>query len=270
MNKERFLLRESQGINFYACRAFECIPHIRHGFSTRRGPGPEAEVNFFNLGNSSRHVPARVNEIRRRLLSALDLEDASLITLRQVHSNRVHIIEDNAAQWNPSEGDALVTRVENTALAVQVADCLPILIADPANNAVGAVHSGWRGTLLRVLPQTIEVMKKAFNSNPADLRIAVGPGIRACCFEVGHEVAELFNNEYPGCSEATDRPGKSMLDLVKVLHTQMDHAGVLPAHRYDLGACTRCNPDEFFSYRAEGPATGRMMAVIALIYPKAQ
>ncbi|MBN1571075.1 MAG: peptidoglycan editing factor PgeF [Acidobacteria bacterium] len=264
MNKEEFLLREVQGIRYYTCRIFESMPQVRHGFSTRCCGAPDPKSDSFNLGDVSWDFPARVSENRRRFLSALHLENALLITLHQVHSNHVHIIEDNAGQWNPADGDALVTRVKNAALAVQTADCLPVLIVDPMNNAVAAVHSGWRGTLSRILPRTIRVMQRAFDSDPSTLEIAVGPGIRACCFEVGSEVADLFENEYPGCCSAMDQSGKYHLDLAKVLDIQMNFSGILRHHRHDLAVCTRCKQDEFFSYRAEGPAAGRMMATIGL------
>jgi YfiH family protein len=267
MNGKEFLLRESQGIHYYSCCAFERVPHLHHGFSTRCGGAPDLNESSLNLSNSLWDSPARVSENRRRFLTTLHLEDAHLITLRQVHSNRVHIIKNISSQWNQSEGDALATRVENVALSVQVADCLPVLIADPVANAVAAVHSGWRGTLSQILLQTIREMEKAFNCDPSTLLVAVGPGIRACCFEVGSEVADLFDGQYPGCcspSSAIDNSRKYLLDLGKALDVQMNLAGIQPEHRYDLGACTRCNPNEFFSYRAEGQAAGRMMAVIGL------
>ncbi len=256
MRSNGFILREFWGIPYYSCCAFESLPRLGHGFSTRHGG---------NLGNSSLNSEEKTNKNRSRFLSALHLEDAQLITLHQVHSDRVYIIEDIAAQWNQSEGDALATRVEAIAIAVQIADCLPILIADPSNNAVAAVHSGWRGTLSRILLQTIRRMRQTFNSDPAELLIAVGPGIRTCCFEVGSEVAELFDREYPDYRLAKPieaRPGKYLLDLCGALDIQLDLAGVRPENRFDLGACTCCNTNEFFSYRAEGPASGRMMAAI--------
>jgi hypothetical protein len=247
MRGEGFVVRKFRGIPYYSCRAFENLPQLCHGFGTRQGGGsPESS---------------------RRFLSALHLEEARLTMLRQVHSNRVYIIEDNSRQWNRSEGDALSTRMENVALAVAVADCFPVLIADPVGKAVAAVHSGWRGTLSGVLLRTIREMQQAFRSNPATLLVAIGPGIRACCFEVGSEVAGLFEKEYPGArlaQPANARPGKYLLDLASALDMQLDLAGVLPGNRYDLGACTCCNTREFFSYRAEGPAAGRMMAVIGL------
>jgi YfiH family protein len=262
-----FILREFRRIPYYSCFAFEALPHLHHGFSTRRGGAPDLKENSLNLSETLWDSPARVNENRNRLLSALHLADAPLITLRQVHSNRVHIIEDISAQWNLAEGDAIATRVESIALAVKTADCLPVLIADPANNAIAAAHSGWRGTLSRILLCTIREMQWAFGSDPSQLLAAIGPGIRACCFEVGRDVADLFKNEYPGCCSANVTAGhgkKYLLDLGKVLDMQMNLAGIRPENRYDLGACTCCNTHEFFSHRAEGPAAGRMMSVIGL------
>jgi YfiH family protein len=267
MRRAGFVLRESQGIPYYSCRAFESLPHLRHGFSTRHGGLSSRGECSLNLSNSSWDSPERVHENRRRFLSALHFEKACLATLRQVHSNRVYIIEDASGQWNQSRGDALATRIENVALAVQIADCLPILIVDPGRNAVAAVHSGWRGTLSQVLFQTIRKMQQAFGSNPAELRAAIGPGIRSCCFEVGPEVAALFDEEYPGrllAKPAKNRRGKYFLDLGEALDIQLDLAGVLPENRYDMSICTCCNTNEFFSYRAEGPASGRMMAVIGI------
>jgi polyphenol oxidase len=266
MRKGGFVLREFQGIRYYSCKALESIPCLRHGFSTREGGSGIAERSL-NLNYSSRDSDEQVRENRQRFLSALNLENARLATLRQVHSNRVYIIEDNSLEWNESEGDALATAVEGIALAVRIADCLPVLIADPASRVVAAVHSGWRGTLTRILLQTILEMQKSFGSRPSDLLVAVGPGIRRCCFEVGSEVVELFEKEYPGARMATPvtaKPGKYFLDLCEALDIQLDRAGVWPENRYDLGECTRCNTDRFFSYRAEGPASGRMMAVIGL------
>jgi polyphenol oxidase len=267
MRKGGFVLREFQGIRYYSCKALESIPCLRHGFSTREDGSGIAERSL-NLNYSPWDSVERVRGNRQRFLSALNLEHARLATLRQVHSNRVYIIEDSSLEWNESEGDALATAVEGVALGVKIADCLPVLIADPASRVVAAVHSGWRGTLSRILLQTILEMQKSFGCSPADLLVAVGPGIRGCCFEVGSEVVELFEKEYPGAHMATPvttKPGKYFLDLCTALDHQLDFAGVWPENRYDLGECTHCNTDRFFSYRAEGPASGRMMAVIGFV-----
>lgn len=207
------------------------------------------------------------NENRRRLLHALQIEDWRLVTLHQIHSNQVYIIEDVQDEWNPPEGDALATAVPNVALAVKAADCLPILIVDPGKRAVAAVHSGWRGTLAGIVPGTIRELQRAYGSAPEDLLLAVGPGIRKCCFEVGKEVADLFQREFPGANlsePVDDDSGKRVLDLIKAVELQALASGVRGENCYDLDACTRCNTAEFFSYRAEGSATGRMMATIGI------
>jgi hypothetical protein len=179
----------------------------------------------------------------------------------------VYIIVDNSFEWNESEGDALATATAGLALAVKTADCFPILIADPVTRAIAAVHAGWRGTLARIVCGTIQAMKERFGCGPSDLRVAIGPGIRRCCFEVGAEVAALFEKEFQDANlvvPAPARPGKYFLDLSRALDVQLELAGVRMENRHDLGACTCCRTDTFFSHRAEGLAAGRMMAVIGL------
>jgi polyphenol oxidase len=259
-----FDLRESGGIFYYSCAAIEKLPGIQHGFSTRRGkPGPPG--SSFNLGYTQWDTPESVAENRRLFLTALKLRDARLATLHQIHSDRVYIIKDNLGQWNQPEGDALITRAEGIAIGVQMADCLPVLVADPLSGAIAAVHSGWRGTLARLLLKTIREMQKAFSCDPANLIVAIGPGIRACCFEVEGDVISLFDREYHKDSLSIfgeRRPGKFLLDLVGALRIQLKEAGADPRNIHDSGACTRCNVAEFFSHRAEAGRSGRMMAVI--------
>jgi polyphenol oxidase len=269
MNTDGFILQNNQGIPYYSCRAFESLPWLHHGFSTRHGGASGAGNGCLNLQDASWDSPDRVHENKRRFLAALHLDKSSLITMHQVHSNQVQIVEQLADQRNPLEGDALITRAENAALAIKTADCLPVLIADPVHKAIGAVHSGWRGTLSRILPNTIQEMQRAFGSNPAELLAAVGPGIRACCFEVGAEVVHLFEKSYAGSQIAQpipDRPDKYRIDLCNIINLQMDIAGIAQKNRHDLAACTCCNIRDFFSYRAEGSASGRMMAVIGISF----
>jgi len=263
MQGDGFELREAGDIAYYSCVALEKIVHLRHGFSTRRGGVSDGTLN---LGYAAWDSRAHVVENRRRFLSALSLSSGSLATVAQIHSAEFHIIKSRAHQWNPrTRGDALVTAGEGIALAVQVADCFPVLIADPGTGAIAAVHAGWRGALARILRRTIEGMQRHFGSDPAGLTIAVGPGIRSCCLEVGSEVALAFEAEFPGsrlCSPHPVNDGKHLLDLILALSQQLADAGVHSGNVFDSGLCTRCRPHEFFSFRAEGARAGRMMAVI--------
>lgn len=271
MAESNFTLRDFEGLTYYSCYAFEELPGLRHGFSTRHCGGRDRSAHSFNLGHTAWDSAGTVDQNRRRFLSALNLPENSLATLHQIHSNRVHIIKEMPGYWNPPDGDALLTRTEGVSVAVQAADCLPILIADPDSYAVAAVHSGWKGTLKQVATETILAMRKVFRSDPARLLVAVGPGIRPCCYEVGLEVSDLFKAGYPGIrisAEASGRPGKFRLDLPEAVRIQLLAAGIQPGNIYDLGLCTCCNTDTFFSYRTEGPRAGRMMAVIGRVKPE--
>jgi YfiH family protein len=265
MHTNGFNLNETSGLRYYTCAAFEHIPGLRHAFSTRLGGVSLASEQVLNLGHVPWDLPANVEENRRRFLSALGLPPAHLATVAQFHSAEFHIINCPAHQWNPrTRGDALVTAEQGIALAVQVADCFPVLVADPQTGTVAAVHAGWRGSLARILGRIIEGMGQQ-GADPADVLVALGPGIRPCCFEVGHEVASAFDAAFPGahlCHTHPERQDKYLLDLPMALNVQLTEAGVPMQNRWDLGLCTRCNPGEFFSYRAEGSRAGRMMGVI--------
>ncbi len=164
----------------------------------------------------------------------------------------------------------MITQLENVALAVQVADCLPVLMADPETKVMAAVHAGWKGMLAHVLLRTTEEIKANFGVDPRRLIVAVGPAIRSCCYEVGPEVAERFHEEFPGIAltRASESGSKRYyLDLYQALVAELDRGGIKAENRYDLGRCTCCNTHEFFSYRAEGKGTGRMMALIGRTGP---
>jgi YfiH family protein len=265
MAESNFILREFEELPYYSCRAFEELPGLRHGFSTRLGDSRNRKAPPFNLGYTAWDSAGRVDKNRRNFLSALNLPGTSLATLKQIHSNRIYIIKEIPGHWNPPEADALLTQIEGVSIAVQAADCLPVLIADPENNAIAAVHSGWKGTLKQIATETILTMRETYRSDPARLLVALGPGIRSCCYEVGPEVSGLFKERFPGARiavAATGRPGKFLLDLPNAVKLQLHEAGVRPGNIHDISLCTCCNTDTFFSYRAEGANSGRMMALI--------
>ncbi len=269
MNNSAFVRRIKKGVPYYSCRIFEEHTWTRHGFSTRHGGVSADPPSLLNLTKTTWDAAENVTINRRRFLEALDLADVPLVTLSQNHSDRLHIIGEKFDQRNRRpEGDALASRLTMTALGVQIADCFPILLLDPQNRAVAAVHSGWKGTLSRLLFKTVRAMHEAFNTEPSRLLVALGPGIRSCCFEVGPEVAGPFAREYAragACRHDAMRQNKLFVDLPHALLAQLREAGVSPENAFDMEACTRCRQDEFFSYRGEGSRSGRMMAVIALL-----
>jgi len=269
MPEDGFQRREKQGIAYYTCRALDQVPGLSHAFSTRHGGVSPLPDKALNLSRVSWDSPQNVEENRRRFFSALALRPETLATLCQIHSSEFHIINGAPHQWNPgTPGDALITRSPGLALAVQLADCFPILAADPVTRTIACIHAGWRGTLGGILPNTLSGMVQHFGCDPLRLLVAIGPGIRSCCMEVGEELAPAFEQACPGLGISRPHPanpGKYLLDLPQALKLQAAAAGIPEKSVFDLGMCTRCRSDEFFSYRAEGAHAGRMMAVISWV-----
>ena len=174
-----------------------------------------------------------------------------LATAKQVHSNHVLRVKTSGPQ---GEADALITNQPGIGLAIRTADCLPILIADPENRAIAAVHAGWRGVVSEIVPKAVEAMTREFGSKPGDLMVAIGPGIGTCCFEVGPEVAEKF-----GLS------GRTKVDLVETTCRQLGRNGVSAGQISASGLCSYCDSELFESYRRDREKAGRMISLIGLI-----
>lgn len=169
----------------------------------------------------------------------------------QVHSARA--LEVTAA-GAAGEGDALCTRAASLALAVFTADCLPILLAAPG--AVAAVHAGWRGLVAGVIANAIG----ALGATPA--RAWIGPTIGACCYEVGEEVGAAVSAASAAPVLTPGQRGRPHLDLAAVARHQLVAAGLAPTSIETIERCTRCQPDELWSYRRDGKGCGRNVAFI--------
>ena len=183
-------------------------------------------------------------------------EDARA-TLKQIHSTRVAIADKPGIF---GEGDALITDTPGVFIAIKTADCLPVLLVDPENKVVAAVHAGWRGTAGNIVRTTIDTMVSDFHSNPKRIWAAIGPGIRACCYEVSGDVAAQFASWLPKlvACEVT------MLDLTEINQQQLTQAGV--PHQQVLatkGGCTRCEAN-FHSFRRDKESAGRMLSAIRI------
>ena len=171
-----------------------------------------------------------------------------MASLRQIHSAAV--LRANAAGV-AGEGDAVATSQRSLPVSIRTADCYPVLIADDRLRVVAAVHAGWRGTAAQILPRTLEKLHAEWGSRPEDLRIAIGPGIGGCCYEVGREVAVQFGRTQAG-----------RIDLAEINRIQLIAAGVVERAIEIVGGCTRCDPESFHSYRRDGARAGRMISFI--------
>ncbi len=176
------------------------------------------------------------------------IDQHGMASLRQIHSNRVLIAERPGCAGG---GDALITQTPGLALSIRTADCFPILLADPRAGVVAAIHAGWRGTAAGIVQETVRRMRAQFGTDAADLFAAIGPGIGACCYEVGDEVARRFGLR-----------GKGKIDLAEANRAQLIECGVKAGRIKSIGRCTFCEPGIFFSYRREGEKAGRMVSFI--------
>ena len=186
--------------------------------------------------------------------------------LRQVHGDDVHVVSGLARPAGPPFGDALVTRIPGTAVAIKAADCVPVLLADPVSGAVAGAHAGWRGTLARVVEKATLELAVEVGASPSRLAAVIGPAIRACCFEVGREVVSAFRENGHDVDRFAFRQraaGRPHLDLVLANRQQLVEAGIREDMIEDADLCTRCEP-AFHSYRREGPAVGRNWSVVVV------
>lgn len=177
---------------------------------------------------------------------------SNLATLHQIHSDIV--IDAGGRSGLLGDGDALIENTPGRLIAVKTADCIPILVVDPRQRAVAAVHAGWRGTVQKIAARAIHDMRQRFSSQPADLLVAIGPGIGKCCYEVGPEVAEQFG-------EFAD--SRRCVDLSSANRSQVADCGVPLDHIYAADLCTMCNSD-FHSFRRDKQQAGRMLSVVGV------
>jgi hypothetical protein len=265
-------------------------PWLLHSFSTRTGGVSTAfGPNDLNLGGSQ-DTRENIEKNRELFLRALagTSKGQQLTTLKQIHSGTIHVL--NGVPDHPVVGDGVITHVPGLLLAVQVADCVPVLVVDPVNRAVGAFHAGWRGTVKRIVEKGVGMMRMAYGSNPSDLHAAIGPCVGQCCYRVGREVKDEFmsqfeyakdlfqnvfdddpvKNKYPLLFLTARAPGHSdlgpeiHLDLVEANRRQLIAGGLEPENIWSSGLCTSCNTDRLFSHRAEHGHTGRMLGVIGI------
>lgn len=308
--------------------AWESESWLWHGFSTRQGGVSqtycgENAAGELNLGFTAEDEAANVAENRRRLAEAVTSSRATpLAVLRQIHSH--HIVDTGSAaqvsrvarggdQINSqnsqgeredtaavndiaskiailARGDGLMTDQPGVLLAIQTADCVPVLVADRRRKVVAAFHAGWRGTVGRIVESGIGRMRLKFGSAPEDLIAAVGPAIGPCCYAVGEEVLSEFESQfsyyrelihevyetdsvrtrYPMLFLTQRAPGHSEigpalhLDLAAANRRQLLDAGVLSNAIQMMGGCTRCDREMFFSHRGSDGRAGRMMSVIGI------
>jgi len=240
---------------------------VSAAFSTRRGGVSAAPFDSLDLSRSAGDDPGAVAENLLRFCRACALAHCPPVVQRQVHGAAVTRVGGDGGVPRQAvaerEADALITGERGIAIAVQVADCVPILLWDPEAPAVAAVHAGWRGTAADIVGAAITALRTHHGTDPRRLRAALGPAIGGARYEVGPEVVEALGRVLDPADFVHDAE-RPHVDLRRANAALLRRAGV-PADAVELvGGCTFDDPD-LFSYRRDGPRTGRMMGVIQLL-----
>ncbi len=246
-----------------------------------------------SLGVTAPDRKENVARNRTLFLEALGASEDSggtwpLVQVKQVHSAVIHHV--SVLPHELLIGDGIITNAPGLLLGIKTADCVPVLVADVKRRVVGAFHAGWRGTVARIVEKGVGEMRRQFGSVPRDLRAAIGPSIRRCCYQVGLEVRAEFESQFPYSGDLFEEvfdanaihvrypmlfltaraPGHSELgpelhlDLVEANRRQLEEAELRADDISVVGGCTACDRTRYFSHRAEFGKTGRMMAVIGM------
>jgi polyphenol oxidase len=225
-----------------------------HFFTTRvlrlRGDSPEAAEHWAAVA------------------STIGVPPAQLRKMRQVHGCTTVAATVQPFEHAP-EADGVMTDEHGVALIVQVADCVPLLMADPRTGAVAAVHAGWRGTAANIAAAAVRRLQQQYGCRPEDLVAAIGPCIGSCCYQVGPEVREAFTSSNASQLDPDawftpdpNRPDRLRFDGWAANRAQLIAAGLNPANVHLARLCTMTHLSHFYSYRAEGVGTGRLLGVI--------
>ncbi len=259
--------REIGALPVYQAANLAGLPGVVHGFTTRHGGVSRPPYQSLNLGVHVRDDPASVEANRQRLWAELGFLPSQVRSAEQVHGNGVAVVQRGGLAVAPG-ADALVTNRTGLLLMLLFADCVPVYIVDPVEQAIGLVHSGWRGTVSGIVAEAVHAMRENFGSRPELCLAAIGPAISGESYEVGQEVADHFRHLdilqhadalVPRCESS----GRHTLDLRSVIYAQLLEAG-LPAAGVSVSAeNTYSDSQNFFSFRRDGE-TGRMAGFLAL------
>lgn len=199
-----------------------------------------------------------VAENKKLVCKGFNIPEENLFIPEQTHSDNVEVIDINKKVY--PECDALVTSKKNVAIALNFADCVPIIFYDPVKEVIGVAHAGWRGTVAKIGPKTIQKMNDEFGSNPADIIVLIGPAIGKCCFEVKEDVLKQISESVN--NETGEAISGMFADLKQINKIQLLASGVKKIYLSEY--CTSCQSGLFFSYRKENGNTARHSAVIIM------
>jgi YfiH family protein len=208
----------------------------------------------------SKNLPTFSKSQKDFLVKEINFPFDQILTVRQVHGKKIVVADKNWLHNKPEElieADGIVTDLLDTPIAIRTADCVPIFLFDGHRKCIGLVHAGWRGTYEHIVSEALFAMKEKWGSDPKDIKAVIGPCIQSCCYQVGEEMKDFFQEGLIQC------PSGYYLNLAEVNRKQLLREGVAPEHICDSKICTFCD-HRCFSYRREKEMSGRMISVMMM------
>lgn len=263
-----FTLKTSKDLKYYTIDEFEKTGLLRHAFSTRCGGVSENEFESMNLRINSEDSRENILKNYEIICGEIGVNFKNLVFSNQVHCDTIKSVgkEDlgngitRAQKWDGVDG--LITNVPGVPITIFAADCVPVFFLDPVKKVIAAVHSGWKGNVLKISAKCVHKMIKEYSCDAKDILVGIGPSIGVCHFEVGDDVADIFRDNFG--DSVLERCEKWHVNMQKAIKLQLLEKGIKEKNIIDANICTYCNNDLFFSHRRTGDKRGVMAGIMEL------
>jgi YfiH family protein len=263
---EALVKYEKNGIQFFRFRILNKYKDVVHFITSRESGQSEGAYASLNLSGKVGDNYKTVEQNRDRLARVLETTTNNLLFPDQCHTDHVRTVDSKTTTEELNETDALITQTKGICLCVLAADCVPVLLLDPETGTIAAIHSGWRGTVGRIVARTIECMIKKYSASPENMIAAIGPAISQKNYEAGEEVAEKFHVFFHNVPSIVrqSKPGKYLIDLKQANKELLLRYGIPDRHIEVSPICTYDTPELFYSARRDGIRSGRFATGIML------
>jgi polyphenol oxidase len=258
---------EKANLSLYKFKHLSQSEGVDHYISTREGGLSKGDLGGLNLSYKVGDDVQVVKENRKLLAQAMGVEEFRLVFPVQTHSVNIGVVKQDNISQTFEDTDALITNQKEVCISVMSADCVPVLLYDPQQRVVAAIHAGWKGTVGKIVSLTLKQMEREFGVNPSHIVAGIGPSICQQVYQVGPEVVAVFDTVFgkdKGLIKHINEKGKGYVNLWEANRIQLLEAGVRDNNIEVAGICTYLHDDLFFSARKSGNKAGRFAAGIMI------
>lgn len=270
--KSGFKVNKNNELVYLTVPSLEETNLVNHCFTTRQGGVSNSCFSTLNTSIFKQDNKENVYKNLDIVCTEIGIDYKRLVSTYQIHSDEICVVEENdigrgiIRQGEAILADALITNIRRVPIITYYADCVPIYLVDTVNKAIGLIHSGWKGTVQKIVEKTLAKMKETYSTDPASCLAAIGPSLEKDCFEVDYDVAEQFISIFGKDNDSITykENGKYHIDLWKINADMLMNIGVKEENITVSGLCTKCNEELFFSYRRDKGKTGSLSAILEL------